>query len=76
MPYTEQELNDLRTKVLANKSARERGEPPPYDITPQMLHEAIASLPNTRKVALETKESKAAGKAKAGAAAVDDGLDF
>jgi len=74
MPYTEQELNDLRVKVLANKSARERGEPPPHDITPQMLHEAIASLPNTRKQALETKAAK--GNGKAPAAPVDDGLDF
>lgn len=74
MPYTEQELNDLRTKVLANKSARERGEPPPYEITPQMLHEAIASLPNTRKQSLEAKAAKGNGKATAPVA--DDGLDF
>jgi hypothetical protein len=74
MPYTEQELNDLRVKVLANKSARERGEPPPHEITPQQLHEAIASLPNTRKVALEQKASAGNGKKKADP--VPDDLDF
>jgi hypothetical protein len=71
--YTEQQLNDLRLKVLANKSARERGEDPPHDITPAMLHEAIASLPNTRKQALEAKARGGSAKA---AEPVDDGLNF
>lgn len=72
---TEQQLNDLRMKVLANKSARERGESPPHEITPAMLHEAIASLPNTRKQSLEAK-GNGGGKKSAAVTPVDDGLDF
>ena len=57
------DLNDLRSKVLANKSARERGEAPPYEISPETLHAAIAALPNARKEALETKSKAKSEKA-------------
>jgi len=72
------DLNDLRSKVLANKSARERGEAPPYEITPETLHAAIAALPNARKEALETRtRAKASGETKSEKKAADDALlDF
>jgi hypothetical protein len=69
------DLNDLRNKVLANKSARERGEAPPFEISPEILHAAIQALPNTRKEALEVRAKKAGTETKAEKKKADDALD-
>lgn len=63
MPYTEEELNDLRAKVLANRSARERGEPEPHPINSETLRAVVDQLQTGRVAAAFSTAAKKGGDA-------------
>jgi len=49
--YSDEQLNDLRSKVLANRSARERGEPEPHSIDTTTLRNVVDQLQTGRVAA-------------------------
>lgn len=66
--FTDVELNDLRAKVLANRSARERGEPEPHPIDTKTLREVVEQIQQGRVAAAFNSETK-----KKGGDAIDPG---
>lgn len=55
--YSDDQLNDLRNKVLANRSARERGEPEPHAITSETLRSVVEQLQAGRSSAVATTKA-------------------